>query len=423
MSGFMPATLMDWATVVGPVLVLSGGAIALRRRARSKRSAQTIAAQPRRTAPPVLHPDWPEIRSPEIRLHRKTVGREAELDALDVAFLATERATITPSASLTATGGMGKSTLAREFAVSRAHKYQGVWWVNAQTPEISLFDDVDALGNRIGAAQIDGEKPLAHAQRIWAEVAARPHPWLIVFDNAPDYSTVEQWLPSGERVHLLITSREKTWRPDLFQTLEVGRLPEDQAVELLTQEAGRHDDPAGALALARALHCFPLALVQAGAYAAETTLSFDACRQKVEAIYARNPPDGYPHSVYATVEMTMARIEANAKAGAEAPEGADRGTGADELTLLALLPWLAPEGIDAGLVLDVAGMDAERGKALRADIPEAIRALAGEGARLQAAISALARRSLAREEGAGPHGRAPPHHRADPAGARCRAGR
>jgi tetratricopeptide (TPR) repeat protein len=56
--------------------------------------------------------------------------------------------------------------------------------------------------------------------------------------------------------------------------------------------------------------------------------------------------------------------------------------------------------MDAKLVLDVAGTTVKAD--ITADIPAAIRALATDPARLQAAIRALARRSLAVAEGAGP---------------------
>jgi tetratricopeptide (TPR) repeat protein len=98
--------------------------------------------------------------------------------------------------------------------------------------------------------------------------------------------------------------------------------------------------------------------------------------------------DGYSAYLAAKIMLSLDRVRADAQ------------TGAYEMALLDLLPWLAPEGMDAKLVLDVEGSPTP--DEFTEDIPDAIRALATDQARLQAAIGALARRSLAVAEGAGP---------------------
>lgn len=152
----------------------------------------------------------------------------------------------------------------------------------------------------------------------------------------------------------------------------------------MEREAERGDDRATAFEWAEELERLPLLLVLAGGYVRDGGMTLAAGREAFDALAEKGAADGYLHKVGAMLDLTLRRIAADAK------------TGPDELALLDLLPWLAPEGMDARLVLDVVESTQPKD-----DIPDAIRALADHPARVQAAISALVRRSLATEAGAG----------------------
>lgn len=339
---------------------------------------------------PSLPPRRDFITNAPDALDRPFVGRKQMLADLDDALMHPNGAmAVTPAATMVGHGGVGKTTLALVYATAQARlgRFEGIWVFPAED-EATLLASVETLGLALEQQKPPGLPAAQWAQHVWGVLARSAHPWLLVFDNAPGHGALRPHLPpqAARNLRIIVTSREDDW-PDRFGRVGVEPMPINEAVELLTQEAGREDDPDGAASLAEALDRLPLALVIAGAYARDAQRSFAEVEGEIGALMSAAKPGDYPDKLGAALDLTLARI------------AADEDTGPDEAALLSLLPWLAPEGIDAGLVLDVAEEDFVEGS--EADIPGAIRALAGEGARLQAAISALVRRSLARKDGAG----------------------
>ena len=310
---------------------------------------------------------------------QKIIGRKPLIRHIDDLLDHSRDAATTPAVALHGMGGVGKTALARLYAQERRKRFEGVWWLPSEQVEETLVPAIDALGRAIGA-EAEGDSA-ARAAATWDALAQRGKPWLLVFDNAPDYATVRPWLAHGETVRMLVTSRQDDFPPDRMPTLHVDALSPKTAADLLEREARREGDRAGALALADALDGLPLALVVAAAYARETGMAFADLAQRIDALCDAAPPADYPASIAASLELTLARLDA------------DSDTGPDEWALLRLLPWLAPEGIDAKLVLDVAERDFVEGTDV--EIPETIHALAADPARLHRALTRLEARALA----------------------------
>jgi tetratricopeptide (TPR) repeat protein len=233
-------------------------------------------------------------------------------------------------------GGMGKTTLAREYVGRYEADYPGgVWWITAADRagmQAGLADLARALNPRL---PIDTPEPDAAAAALDA-LRARTEPFLLVCDNAPDPASLTGLLPQrGPRV--LITSRHADWATQASE-LSLRSPPEDEAVALLQARAGRPgQDPEGALRLAQELGCLPLALEVAGAYARSTGSRFDAIAAQVEPLLrraSRNPD--YPASVAAAFELSIARL------------------GPLALAILCRLAWYAPDRIPCSLFQDLA---------------------------------------------------------------------
>src|SRR5690242_353640 len=107
--------------------------------------------------------------------------------------------------------------------------------------------------------------------------------WLLILDNADDLALIEEFVPSGEQGHLLLTTRAQA-TGKLAQSIEVEKLGVQESILLLLHRAkllappvSLERAPASLLAqahtLAKELDGLPLALDQAAAYIEESGCS------------------------------------------------------------------------------------------------------------------------------------------------------
>src|SRR5262245_50695272 len=224
-----------------------------------ERKRRIIAAAERQSqaAPP---PPRPFIGVPP-RIASFT-GRADELDRLDVILMQNKPVAVTQAsvgpAAVQGIGGVGKTSLAIEYAHRYRNLYAGVCWCPAET-RVGLLSALAELAVALGAAtakeaKANVEKAAKASLRRLAEQRAT---WLLVYDNvtAPDH--IADLLPSaGARV--LITSRFSDWG-EVADEVALDVLPLEQAQALLESRATR-SDATGARRLAEALGGLPLAL-------------------------------------------------------------------------------------------------------------------------------------------------------------------
>src|SRR3984893_8702398 len=314
-----------------------------------ERKRRIIAAAQRQSqaAPP---PPRPFIGVPP-RIASFT-GRAEELDRLDAILMQDKPAAVTQAsvgrAAVQGMGGVGKTSLAIEYAHRFRGLYAGVCWCPAET-RTGLLSALASLAVTLGAAtpeEADVEKAAKTALRRLAEQRAT---WLLVYDNvtAPDH--IADLLPSaGARV--LITSRFSDWS-ELADEVALDVLPLEEAVALVETRAGRND-AAGAGALAEGLGRLPLALDHAAAYCKRTQMQFGDYANKVSSLIDAAPRGAsYPRSVAATFSLAIAE----AVAQCQSAEG-----------LMAYLAQWAPERIPMALVEGAVEDEAERLQALAA---------------------------------------------------------
>jgi tetratricopeptide (TPR) repeat protein len=251
-------------------------------------------------------------------------------------------------------GGIGKTTLAAEYAHRYAGAYSGVWWAPAEN-HAGLIANLAALAGRLDP-QLGHEPDQEKAARTGLSLIARRTglPFLLIYDNADSRETVHNLLPPGG-ARLLITTRYPDWS-GLAQELKLDVLMPAAAKELLQKRAGREGaDSEGAARLAEALGCLPLALDHAGAYCKTRGTSFDDYGKRLEARIAFVPKGApYPDSVAATFELAIEKAASDNK---------------DAETLLGFFSFLAPDLIPLDLIDEsILGED---------DRAEALGALAG----------------------------------------------
>lgn len=231
--------------------------------------------------------------------------------------------------------GVGKTSLAVEYA----HRHQAavsVAWQFAAEDPATIADGFARLAALLGAAggALDPRDPVAS---VHAVLAGSPLPWLLLFDNAPDAASVQEYLPPAGRGQVLLTTQHGLW-PET-RGLEVPLLESDVAASFLVNRAGDPDRQTAA-DLAVDLGGLPLALEQAAAYIQATGGSLagylDLFRQRRSDLLARGEPTGYRGTVATALTLALSRLEQTTPTAAR---------------LLRLLACLAAEPVPLSLLL------------------------------------------------------------------------
>ncbi|WP_206686212.1 FxSxx-COOH system tetratricopeptide repeat protein [Kribbella qitaiheensis] len=236
-------------------------------------------------------------------------GRRDELRALrqtlHSANDADERVTATAVHGI---AGVGKTQLVRAYSQAYRAEYDLGWWIPAET-RLDIVTGIGQLAVRLGASEKWSSTELINY--LFEDLSARKS-WLIVFDNAPSPSVIESFIPrgAGNHGHVIFTSRNPSWQM-LATPLGVDVLSIKSASELLS-EWSHDNDQESANSLAAELGQLPLAIEQAAAYAAETSVSLSEYLKLFQAERARLLEHGsalaYPSTVAATVTLTLERL-------------------------------------------------------------------------------------------------------------------
>jgi tetratricopeptide (TPR) repeat protein len=265
--------------------------------------------------------------------------------------------------------GVGKTSLAVEYAYRQRAQLDVVWWLRAEE-SAGLLGDFTGLASALAlaeAAQPDQTR-IVRGVHHWLADHDR---WLLVFDNANRPEDLTSLLPPAGNGQVLVTSRWSAWgRWAIACRLEV--LTRQEAIAFLRTRTGTQDEQVAA-ALAEALGDLPLALAEAAAYVDETQISLEEYLElvrdrSVELFGLRHP--AAPHQRVATVwSLSLDRIREEAPA-----------TG----TLLKLCAFLAPEDIPRNLPREHLEV-----------LPEELRQLAGDALAYNDALRVLSRYSIA----------------------------
>lgn len=207
------------------------------------------------------------------------IGRDELLTAIRDEFTTSGSIQI-----LYGTAGVGKTTVAGEYAFRYRKDYRIVWWIKADNGS-DMTKNCKAFLRACGVPEDKLQNPEEDFGRLFREYFhGIDDSWLLIFDNA-DYldnsdengkvqDLLTSYLPeSSPNGHILITSRCNV---DFMaaKRRKLSMLTEEQALEYLQKLTGQKEPVEDAKAVAKKLGYLPLALRYAGAYMKSSNESY-----------------------------------------------------------------------------------------------------------------------------------------------------
>jgi hypothetical protein len=275
------------------------------------------------------------------------MGRDAELANLHRILFDAKRPAAITQAAIHGMGGIGKTSLAAEYAHSYRDSYESVWWAPAEEKTILLnsLADLARLLDPAFAYISDAESA---ARAALDSLAASNRPWLIVYDNVSNPDDIRNLIPSAG-ARLLVTTRWANWGGRAME-LEVDVWHPTTACAFLLQHV-KQAKPRAARQLAKAVGYLPLALDHAASYLRFSGITTDRYIARLNELIAEAPEKAdYPASVFATFNLAI-------KKAAERCPAAE--------VLLGLFAVLAPERVPLSLVESFGISEKERDEAIK----------------------------------------------------------
>jgi tetratricopeptide (TPR) repeat protein len=249
------------------------------------------------------------------------VGRERQLLELHEKLHRNPTAALTqsPTHVIAGMGGVGKTTLAREYAERYWRLYTQILWVRAEAPVMAT--EFARLSVEMGIIRQPSQDPYLDALMAMNQLSSSVRR-LLILDNAVNEESIQKWIPKGGGCRTIITSRFTGWSPTV-QCVHVYVLEPEPARELLFKRSGIRETPENRMEadrLAEELGYLPLALEQAAAYMHRVKIDFSRYLE----LYARSRRDllakrtlgstQYPDSVATTWLTTVRQLRGPAQA-------------------------------------------------------------------------------------------------------------
>jgi hypothetical protein len=161
-------------------------------------------------------------------------GREEVLKRLYEALRAGKTAALAQPQAISGLGGIGKTQTAIEYAYRYQDNYRIILWVKADTSE-TLISDFVAIAYLLNLTEKNAQDQhlIVNAVKNWLDASAD---WLLILDNADDFTIIQGFLPSPEKGHILLTTRARAMGK-LAQRVELDKMEMEEGVLFLLRRA------------------------------------------------------------------------------------------------------------------------------------------------------------------------------------------
>ena len=278
---------------------------------------------------------WGEVP----RRNRQFTGRDELLNRLQQRLTDAEQGASV--CALVGMSGIGKTQIAAEYAHRFSPDYDVVWWVNS--------DQRNTQRDRFGelAVELELTDSSEPGERIRAvrDALRKGEPygrWLLVFDGWEETEEAGLYLPQGGTGHVLITSRNRSWRSQT-DIVDVSGFVRAESTGYLMRRAP-HVSAEDADQVAAEFQDVPLQMAQAAAWLGESGMDAGEYLRMVRQgeAAARSVPEDYPESSLTSWSILINKL---------------RQTEPRAIELLTLCSAFAPGRIPLGLVRGLSAAD------------------------------------------------------------------
>ncbi|KAL7788775.1 P-loop containing nucleoside triphosphate hydrolase protein [Trichoderma afarasin] len=274
----------------------------------------------------------------------KFFGRESILNEISQRLQNDQSATGPVAITVTGLGGIGKSQIAREYAYRWKAQYGIILWISSETV-LSLDQSLRKAAVELKLDGVSQTDSLQNKVAVRGKLERSDAPWLVIFDNLNDVSTIADFWPRAGLGSIIVTSvvSDVVFNLNPYE-IKVPAFSEEEAINCFLDQIALDNtverNKNSAAKINQELGGHPLAIVRVAAFARSCKLRIEECAEQIEVALdeARDTSptkkyDDYLKDICTVWEMSFKKLS-------EKPQA---------MSLLGMLSYLAAETIPEAL--------------------------------------------------------------------------
>ncbi|CAI6332469.1 unnamed protein product [Periconia digitata] len=240
-------------------------------------------------------------------------------------------------------GGMGKTEVALEYTYRYSRAYTHIFWLHAETATTLLSSFLKAVAKLDLLTETAASDLKVQVGLEWLRSTTKT--WLLVFDNAIEWTAIRKFWPAGDRGSILVTSQNPALDRITSHAIELPPMNPEEGCTLLQRylNRGRSEQKEGE-ALSTKLGGMPLAISHFAGYVANSQCSIKyitevlCSRFESSAIWKSTTSistSPYSHTLATVWDMAFVRLTSEAR------------------KLIRIMAFLDPDGVPEDIFIPV----------------------------------------------------------------------